>query len=51
MPAIKPEVLDELLAGVSSPEELMGDGGIFRQLKKALMERALERRADAPPGL
>ncbi len=24
---IKPEVLDELLAGVSSPEDLMGDGG------------------------
>lgn len=38
---IKPEVLDELLAGVSSPEDLMGDAGLFRQLKKALMERAL----------
>jgi hypothetical protein len=38
---IKPELLDELLAGVSSPEELMGDAGLFRQLKKALMERAL----------
>lgn len=38
---IKPELLDELLAGVSSPEELLGDAGLFRQLKKALMERAL----------
>jgi putative transposase len=38
---IKPEILDELLSGVSSPEELMGDAGLFRQLKKALMERAL----------
>src|SRR5689334_12322185 len=38
---IKPEVLDELLSGVSSPEDLMGDAGLFRQLKKALMERAL----------
>lgn len=38
---IKPEILDELLAGVSGPEELMGDAGLFRQLKKALMERAL----------
>ena len=37
----KPEVLDELLAGMSSPEDLMGDAGLFRQLKKALMERAL----------
>lgn len=41
MMTIKPEVLDELLAGVSSPEDLMGDAGLFRQLKKALMERAL----------
>jgi putative transposase len=41
MPAIKTEVLDELLSGVNHPEDLLGDGGIFRQLKKALMERAL----------
>jgi putative transposase len=41
MPAIKTEVLDELLSGVSSAADLLGDGGIFRQLKKALMERAL----------
>ena len=41
MTMIKPEILDELLAGVSSPDELMGDGGLLRQLKKALMERAL----------
>ena len=37
----KPETLDELLAGMSSPEELMGDAGLFKQLKKALMERVL----------
>jgi putative transposase len=41
MPAIKTEVLDELLSGVNTPEDLLGDGGVFRQLKKALMERAL----------
>jgi putative transposase len=41
MTTIKPELLDELLAGVSSPEDLMGDAGLFKQLKKALMERAL----------
>ena len=41
MATIKPEVLDELLAGVSSPDDLMGDAGLFKQLKKALMERAL----------
>ncbi len=38
---IKPELLDALLTGVSSPDDLMGDAGLFRQLKKALMERAL----------
>ena len=41
MTTIKPEVLDELLAGVSSPDDLMGDEGLFKQLKKALIERAL----------
>lgn len=41
MNAIKTELLDELLAGVSTPDDLLGDGGVFRQLKKALMERAL----------
>lgn len=41
MPAIKTEVLDELLSGVESRDDLLDDGGIFRQLKKALMERAL----------
>jgi transposase-like protein len=41
MTTIKAELLDELLAGISSPEELTGDAGLFKQLKKALMERAL----------
>jgi putative transposase len=41
MTTIKPELLDELLSGISSPEDLMGDAGLFKQLKKALMERAL----------
>ena len=39
---IKQELLDDLLSGVTSPDDLLGDGGLFRQLKKALMERALE---------
>jgi len=38
---IKAELLDELLSGLSKPEDLLGDAGLFRQLKKALMERAL----------
>lgn len=33
MPTIKPELLDELLSEVTTPEDLLGDGGIFRQLK------------------
>jgi putative transposase len=41
MTTIKPELLDELLSGVSSPDDLTGDSGLFKQLKKALMERAL----------
>ncbi len=41
MPPIKTELLDELLSGVKTPDDLLGDGGVFRQLKKALMERAL----------
>jgi putative transposase len=41
MPEIKPELLDELLSGVTSPEDLTGESGLFKQLKKALMERAL----------
>ena len=41
MTTIKPELLDELLSGVTTPDELMGDEGLFKQLKKALMERAL----------
>src|ERR1700752_5147303 len=39
--AIKKEVLDELLAGYERPEDLLGEGGLFKQLKKALLERAL----------
>ena len=38
---IKPELLDELLSGVTGPDDLLGDAGLFRELKKALMERAL----------
>ena len=38
---IKPEHLDELLAGYEKPEDLLGEDGLFKQLKKALLERAL----------
>jgi len=38
---ITPELLDQLLAGYSKPEDLTGEDGLFQQLKKALIERAL----------
>jgi hypothetical protein len=38
---IKSEHLDELLAGYEKPEDLVGENGLFKQLKKALLERAL----------
>src|SRR3954467_3247831 len=38
---ITPELLDQLLANYKKPEDLTGDDGLFKQLKKALIERAL----------
>ncbi len=39
---IKPELLDDLLSGANTGEALLGEGGLFRQLKKALLERSLD---------
>ena len=39
--AIKDELLDKLLEGYEEPEDLLGEGGIFQELKKALVEKAL----------
>lgn len=41
MTTIRPALLDELLADYERPEDLLGDEGLFKQLKKALLERAL----------
>jgi putative transposase len=38
---IKKEVLDELIKDYKKPEDLIGETGLFKQLTKALMERAL----------
>jgi putative transposase len=53
------DVLDELLKGCERPEDLLGDGGLMKDLKKALMQRMLgaeltehlghEHGAEAPP--
>jgi putative transposase len=39
---INDEVIDELLAGASSEEEIAGPGGLLAQLTKRLVERAME---------
>jgi putative transposase len=41
MPTLRPELLDELLADYEKPEDLLGEEGLFKHLKKALLERAL----------
>ena len=38
---ITPELLDELLANYEKPEDLTTEHGLFKQLKKAPIERAL----------
>jgi len=38
---ISKELLDELLSGVESPEDLLGDKGLMKELKVRLMERML----------
>jgi putative transposase len=39
--AFQPELLDQLLQGYERPEDLLGEGGILKQLTKALVERCL----------
>ena len=38
---IRDEVIEELLQGYCRPEDLLGEDGLFKQLKKRLVERAL----------
>jgi putative transposase len=39
---LDPQLIDQLLKDYKSPEDILGEGGILKQLKKALLERALE---------
>ena len=39
---IPDEVIDELLAGARTEEEIAGPGGLLAQLTKRLVERAME---------
>jgi putative transposase len=43
---IRPEILDELLKDFTKPEDLTGEGGILKQLTKALVERCLDAEMD-----
>jgi putative transposase len=36
------KLIDELLKGFNSPEEILGQSGLVKQLTKAILERALE---------
>ena len=36
------ELIDQLLAGCSSPDDILGESGLLKQLTKRLAERALE---------
>ena len=36
MRTIPPEVLDALFSGYEKPSDLLGEGGLFRGLKKAI---------------
>ena len=41
-PTIPKDVLDRLLSEYQKPEDLIGEGGLLKQLTKALVERVLE---------
>lgn len=39
---IKEELIDELIKGYQSPEEILGERGLLKQLTKAVLERCLQ---------
>jgi putative transposase len=39
---IKDELIDELIKGYQSPEEILGEHGLLKQLTKAVLERCLQ---------
>lgn len=42
------ELIDKLLAEYKSPEEIVGENGLLKQLTKAIVERALQAELTAP---
>ncbi len=58
-PELPDELIDELLAGARTPEEIAGPDGLLQRLTKRLVERAMDaelaehlgyERGEAPPG-
>ena len=47
---ITPELLDQLLANYSKPEDLLGEKGLLKQLKKALIGTGFRGRAERGRG-
>ena len=47
---IRPELIDELLKECSDPREVLGEGGLIKQLTKAIIERCLETELDTHLG-
>ena len=43
---IRPELIEELLKDYQNPEDLMGEGGILKELTKALVEKCLTAEID-----
>ena len=39
---IDPKLIDQLLAGYKKPEDIAGENGLLKQLRKAVLERALQ---------
>ena len=43
---IRPELIDELLKDCAGPREVLAEGGLLKQLTKAIIERCLESELD-----
>jgi putative transposase len=47
---IRRELLDELLKDYQTPQDLLGEGGLLKDLAKAIVERCLETELDTNLG-
>jgi putative transposase len=47
---IRRELIDELLKDYETPPELLGEGGLLKELTKAVIERCLETELDTHLG-